>query len=127
MDSPAEEGEPRRVDGRSVESEYSIDHPLKGRPSQTPEHAMALDLFCQSVRYLQDGDDSKAVPFYQEALRADPILHTRACEALINMATSCRPEDEGAICYWLGIHSVVNGNTKGRSAFHSSSCRLTTR
>ena len=105
MDRPGEETEPRRVDRRSVESEYSIEHPLKGKPSQSPEHAMALDLFCDSVQYLQDGDHSKAATFYQDALRADLLLHTRACEALINMAASCHPEDEGAICYWLGIHS----------------------
>ena len=30
---------------------------------------------------------------------------THACEALTNMAKSCSPEDEGAIYYWLGIHT----------------------
>ena len=46
---------------------------------------VALDLFFESVRYLQDGDESKAATLYQEALKADPFLHTNACEALINM------------------------------------------
>jgi tetratricopeptide (TPR) repeat protein len=105
MDDFAEEGEPRRIDGRSVESEYSIEHPLKGKPSQNPEDTRALDLFSESVRYLQDGDELKAATLYQEALKADPFLHTHACEALIKIAKSCRPEDEGAIYYWLGIHT----------------------
>lgn len=105
MDNYVEEGEPQRIDGRSAESEYSIEHPLKGKPSQKPENARALDLFSESVRYLQDGDESKAAALYQEALKADPFLHKHACEALINIAKSCRPEDEGDIYYWLGIHT----------------------
>jgi tetratricopeptide (TPR) repeat protein len=105
MDNFAEDGEPRRIDGRSVESEYSIEHPLKGKPSQNPEDARALDLFSESVRYLQDRDELKAATLYQEALKADPFFHTHACEALINIAIGCRPEDEGDIYYWLGIHT----------------------
>ena len=69
MDSFAEEGEPCRIDGRSVESEYSIEHPLKGEPSQNPEDARVLKLFSESVRYLQDGDELKAATLYQEALK----------------------------------------------------------
>jgi hypothetical protein len=105
MDNLAEEGELRRIDGRSVESEYSIEYPLKGNSSQNPEDARALDLFSESVRYLQDGDELRAATLYQEALKADPCLHIHACEALIQMMKSCRPEDEGAIYYWLGIHT----------------------
>jgi tetratricopeptide (TPR) repeat protein len=105
MDNFTEEGEPHRIDGRSVESEYSIEHPLKGNPSQNPEYTRALDLFSESVRYLQDGDELKAATLYHEALKADPFLHIHACEALIQMTKSCRPEDEGAIYYWLGIHT----------------------
>jgi len=105
MGSIANKGEPRRIDGKSVESEYAIDHPLIGRQSQSLDTARALEIFCKSVMYLQDGEKLKAATFYQEALKADPFLHTHACEALIKIAKSCRPEDEGAIYYWLGIHT----------------------
>lgn len=105
MDNIANKGEPRGIDGQSVESEYAIEHPLKGKQSQSPDSASALDLFSESVRYLQDGDELKASTLLQKALEIDPSLHSHACEALINRTKSCRPEDEGAIYYWLGIHT----------------------
>jgi tetratricopeptide (TPR) repeat protein len=122
-----EEGEPRRIDGRSVESEHSIEYPLMGKLFQNLESAKASDLFCESVRYLQDGDEAKAATLYQEALRTDPFLHTHACEALKKMTDNCRPEDEGAINYWLGIHTqyledyhqAERWYTKAVNAFHS--------
>jgi tetratricopeptide (TPR) repeat protein len=101
MDNTANTGEPSGIDGQSVESEYAIEHPLKGKQS----HAIALDLFSESVRYLQDGDELKASTLLQEALETDPSLHLHACEALIDRIKSCRPEDEGAIYYWLGVHT----------------------
>jgi tetratricopeptide (TPR) repeat protein len=105
MDNLSEKSEPGRIDGQSYESDYSIEHPLKGKPSQSPENARALDLYIESVRYLQDGDEYKAASLYQEALKEDPTLHTHACEALVELSKCCRPEDEGAIYYWLGIHN----------------------
>jgi tetratricopeptide (TPR) repeat protein len=105
MDNIAKNGEPRGIDGQSVESEYAIEHPLIGKQSQSSDIARALDLFFESLRYLQDGDDPKAATLYQEALKANPFLHANACEALINRAKSCSLEDEGAIYYWLGIHT----------------------
>jgi tetratricopeptide (TPR) repeat protein len=105
MDKIANKGEPRGINGQSVESEYAIEHPLIGKQSQSPDIARALDLFSESVKYLQDGTEWKASTLLQEALGADPSLHTHACEALTNMAKSCSPEDEGAIYYWLGIHT----------------------
>jgi tetratricopeptide (TPR) repeat protein len=105
MDKITNQGEPRQLDGQSVESEYAIEHPLKGKQSQSPNNVRALDLFSESVRHVQDGDESKAATLYQEALRVNPFLHSHACEALTNMAKSCNPEDEGAIYYWLGIHT----------------------
>jgi tetratricopeptide (TPR) repeat protein len=105
MDNIANTGEPRRIDGQSVESEYAIEHPLKGKQSQSPNHASALALFSESVRYLQDGDESKALTFYEEALKADPFLHAHARQALTHMAESGGPQEQGAICYWLGIHT----------------------
>ena len=105
MDHISNKGEPRRMDGQSVESEYAIDHPLIGEQSQSLSNARALDLFFESVRHLQDGDESKAASLYQEALESDPFLHTNARDALIKKANRCGPEDEGATYYWLGIHS----------------------
>jgi tetratricopeptide (TPR) repeat protein len=79
------------------------------------------------VRCLQDGNEIQASTLYQEALIDDPFLHTHARDALSNMAQSCSPEDEGAICYWLGIHSEYlkdNGQAviwyeKAIDAFHN--------
>ena len=105
MDNIANEGEPRGIDGQSVESEYAIEHPLKGKQSQSLDNTRALDLFSESVQYLQDGDEVKASTLFQEALEDDPSLHLHAYEALINAIKSCRPEEEGAIYYWLGIHT----------------------
>lgn len=105
MDDIANKGEPRRIDSLSVESEYAIEHPLIGKQSESLINAKAVNLFFESVRYLQDGDDSKAALLYEEALIIDPFLHTNAREALINRVKSCGPEDEGAIYYWLGIHT----------------------
>jgi tetratricopeptide (TPR) repeat protein len=126
MDNIANKGEPRRIDGQSVESEYAIEHPLKGKQSQIPNNARALDLFSESVRYLQDGDELKAATLYQEALKVDPSLHAHAREALSNMTKSSGPEDEGAIYYWLGIHTqyledyrqAESWYTKAIDAFH---------
>jgi tetratricopeptide (TPR) repeat protein len=105
MHNTANKSEPRRIDAQSVESEYAIGHPLKGRRSQSPNNARALDLFSESVQCVQDGDELKASTLYQEALQVDPSLHAHAREALINMAKTCSPEDEGTIYYWLGIHT----------------------
>jgi|WetSurMetagenome_2_1015567.scaffolds.fasta_scaffold18900_2 tetratricopeptide (TPR) repeat protein len=105
MDNIANKGEPREIDGQSVESEYAIEHPLIGKHSQHPDIARAIDLFSESVRYIQAGNEWKAGTLLQEALEADPSLHIHACEALTNLAKNCSPEVEGAIYYWLGIHT----------------------
>ena len=104
-DNIANTGAPRRINGQSVESEYAIEHPLKGNQSQRPNQASALDLFCESVQYLQNGDELKASTFYEEALRVDPFLHAHARQALTDMAESGGHEEEGAVYYWLGIHT----------------------
>ena len=105
MDNITNKGEPRRIDGQSVESEYAIEHPLIGEQSQSLDNARALDLFFKSVRYLQDGDYAKAATLHQEALKEDPFLHTNTRDALIKRIKGCNPENEGAIYYWLGIHT----------------------
>jgi tetratricopeptide (TPR) repeat protein len=65
----------------------------------------ALDLFYESARCHQDGNERRALVLYQEAMTMDPSLHENAREALANMAQDRSSSDEGAIYYWLGIHS----------------------
>jgi tetratricopeptide (TPR) repeat protein len=105
MDNIAKKGEPRGTGGQPVESEYSIEHPLIGNQSLILGNAGAMDLFVESVKCLQDGNRLKASTLYHKALKADPSLHTHAHDALSNMTQSCSPETEGAVYYWLGIHS----------------------
>lgn len=105
MDKITNQDEPRRKEGKSVESEYAIEHPLIRKRSQDPVPFRALGLFFESVMYLQDGDNWKAGELLKKALETDPALHAHACEALVNLAKSCPPEEEGAIYYWLGIHT----------------------
>jgi tetratricopeptide (TPR) repeat protein len=105
MDKIPNQDEPRRIEGKSVESEYAIEHPLIGKRSQAPDIYRALGMFFESIMYLQDGDNQKAGELLKKALETDPTLHAHACEALVNMAKSCPPEEEGAIYYWLGIHT----------------------
>lgn len=105
MDDNTKKSEPRGNDRWSAESEYSIEHPLIGNQSLILANAGAMELFVESVRCLQDGDGIKASTLYQEALNVDPTLHTHARDALSNMIQSSSPETEGAVYYWLGIHS----------------------
>ena len=126
MDDIAKNDEPRGLDWQSAETEYAIEHPLIGNQSQTLDNARVLALFIESVRCLQYGNDRMASTLYQEALEADPSLHTHARDALSNIAQNGSPEDEGAIYYWLGIHSEYlkdNGQAviwyaKAIDAFH---------
>jgi tetratricopeptide (TPR) repeat protein len=105
MDNFAQEDEPQGNEGQSMESEYSIEHPLIGDQSQNLVSGRAMDLFVESVKCIQDGNEMKASTLYQEALKAEPSLHTHARDALSNMIQLCSPESEGAVYYWLGIHS----------------------
>jgi len=127
MDDITRNDEPRRIDGQSVEAEYAIEHPLIGKQSQSLDNDRALTLFFESLRCLQDGNELDASTLYQEAIKADSSLHTHARDTLLNMAQSCSPEDEGAIYYWLGIHSeylkddhqAVIWYAKAIDAFHT--------
>ena len=126
MDNITKKGEPRRLDGQSTEAEYAIEHPLIGKQSQSSDNARALNLFFESLRCQQDGNKWKEATLYQEALKAYPSLHKHTCDTLSNMVLSCSPEDEGAIYYWLGIHSeylkdehqALIWYTKAIDAFH---------
>lgn len=118
MDNAANNDEHRKINGKTVESEYAIEHPLIGKQSQNPDHTRALYLFTESVKYIQDGNDWKASTLLQEALETDPTLHIHACEALSNMAKYCNPEEEGAIYYWLGIHTQYLEDYPGAESWY---------
>ena len=105
MDNLSNKDEPRRIVGKSVKSEYAIEHPLIGKRFRNPDTIQALDLFFESVTNFQDGNDWKASALLKEALEVDPSLHKNACDALVNITKGCLPEEEGAIYYWLGIHT----------------------
>lgn len=98
-------GEPRRLDGQSVETDYEIEHPLIGEQSQITNNARAFNLFFESWQFLQDGNEKKGQDLRQEALKEDPSLHTHAIDVLSKMVQSSSAEGKGAIYYWLGIHN----------------------
>ena len=97
--------EPRAVDGHSAEAEYAIEHPLIRLPGLAAEKRRVFDWFYESTCYLWDGKAMRATELYQQALNINPSLHQDARELLSQMVQACpNAEEEGAICYWLGIH-----------------------
>jgi len=98
--------EPRGDSGKTVESEYSIAHPLI-IDNRLPHliNSRAMNLFVESVKCIQDGDEIKAARLFKEAEKEDPSIHYRARDALVDLSRNCMPQDEGAIYYWIGIHS----------------------
>jgi tetratricopeptide (TPR) repeat protein len=114
----ANKEEPRAVDSQSAEAEYAIEHPLIGHQYLRSGRKQALDLFYESARCHQDGNEQRALILYQEAMRTDPSLHKNAREALSNMAQDCSLSDEGAIYYWLGIHSEYLMDWKQAAAWY---------
>jgi tetratricopeptide (TPR) repeat protein len=97
--------EPRSVDGQSAEAAYAIEHPLIGHKALKFEQGRALDLYYESVRCHQDGNEPRAILLYQEATQLDPSLHKHAYNDLSKMVEKCSKKEAGAIFYWLGIHS----------------------
>jgi tetratricopeptide (TPR) repeat protein len=114
----ASQVEPRAVEGQSAEAEYAIEHPLVGHWYLPSDRKRAVDLFFESVRCHQDGNEHRAEALYQEAVRTDPSLHENAREALSKMAQECSSGDEGAIYYWLGIHSEYLTDWKQAAAYY---------
>lgn len=104
--------EPRAVEGESAEAVYAIEHPILSIKELAPECKKAFDLYYDSVRCLQDGKNVRAQMLYQEALRIDPSLHKNARVYLSKNLIDCRSEEEGAICYWLGVHSEYLSDRK---------------
>jgi tetratricopeptide (TPR) repeat protein len=101
----AKKVEPRAVDGASAEAMYAIEHPILTIKELTSECKKAFDLYYESVRCLQDGKNIRAQTLYQEALGMDPALHKNARELLSKKLVDCTSDEEGAISYWLGVHS----------------------
>jgi tetratricopeptide (TPR) repeat protein len=97
--------EPRMVEGQSAESEYAIEHPLVGRQAPRSAQKRALDLYYESVRCHQDGNEQRAMALNQEAISMDSSLHKHAYEILSGLAQSCNAKEAGSIFYWLGIHA----------------------
>lgn len=106
----ANEAEPREVDGRSAESEYTIQHPLIEYWPPRSDAGKALNLYNEGLAYLRAGDRKRGNILYQEAMNIDPSLHKRACDALRDMAQGCSATDAGSVYYWLGIHSECLGD-----------------
>ena len=102
--------EPRAVGGKSSEAEYAIEHPLVGHKALRPADAKALDLYFESVRCHQNGNEQRALVLYLEATSLDTSLHQHAYEILSGMVQGCNAKDAGAIYYWLGIHSEYMSN-----------------
>lgn len=90
--------EPQAVDGRSAEAEYAIEHPLIKLAGRS-EHDRALNIFYESVRCHQEGNEQRALVLYQEAMRRDPSLHEHAREALAKMLQGRGPTEAGPIYY----------------------------
>lgn len=108
----AQKVEPRTVDSQSARAQYAIEHPILGLRGLTSESKRAFDLYYESVRCHQDGNKTRAFMLYQEAMKTDPSLHENAIRILSKRVVDCGPDEEGAIYYWLGIHSEYSLNWK---------------
>ena len=96
--------EPRAIDGHSAEAEHAIEHPLLKLVGRS-EGERALNVFYESVRCHQEGNEQRALALYQEAMRRDPSLHEHAREALAKMLHGRSPKEVAPVYYWMGIHS----------------------
>lgn len=112
------EEEPRTVDGQSAETEYAIEHPLIGRKALRADSKRALDLYYESVRCHQDGNEQRAIVLYQEATSVDPSFHKHAYESLSRLVQSCSAKEAGSIYYWLGIHAEHLSDWKQAAAWY---------
>ena len=110
--------EPRAVDGHSARAISAIEHPALGYKQLATETRRAFDLFYESVRCLQDGDQMRALMLYQEALDREPALHAIAIRTLSEALADCSSDQEGAICYWLGLHSEYSSNLREAAAWY---------
>jgi tetratricopeptide (TPR) repeat protein len=96
---------PKQSDNFSAESEYAIEDPLTNYWGLKFSNNMAFSLFSEMTRNVQDGNNAKAQILHNQALRINPSLHEDAREILSKMIDDGTVSDEGAIYYWLGIHS----------------------
>ncbi len=115
--------EPRAVDGHSARASYAIEHPALGYKQLATETRRAFDLFYESVRCFQDGDKMRALMLYQEALEREPALHAIAIKTLSETLADCSSDQEGATCYWLGLHSEYSSNLKEAAAWYDKAAK----
>lgn len=113
--------EPRSVEGHSAEAEFAIEHPLIGQKVLRSDRKRAMDLFYESAGCHQDGNEQRAFILYQEAMRTDPSLHDNARAVLSKMSQDCTSNNEGAIYYWLGIHSEYLMDWKQAAVYYDKS------
>lgn len=115
--------EPRAVDGHSARAVSAIEHPALGYKQLATETRRAFDLFYESVRCLQDGNKMRALTLYQEALDREPALHAIAIKTLSEALADCSSDHEGAICYWLGLHSEYSSNLREAAAWYERAAK----
>jgi hypothetical protein len=120
----AKKVEPRAVDGQSAEAEYAIEHPILTIKELATESRRAFDLYYESVRCLQDGNNPRGLTLYQEAIRIDPSLHKNARELLSKMVVDCKPDEEGALYYWLGVHSEYLYDWKQAAMWYEKAAKV---
>lgn len=121
--------EPRTVDSHSARSEYAIEHPLIRRENLPSDKRRALDQFYASIRYQQDGNEFKASVLYDEAMKTDPSFHENVRKDLLDVLEGSQLADEGAIYYWLGVHSESLGgwsNLQQAAAYYDKAVRAFT-
>jgi tetratricopeptide (TPR) repeat protein len=115
--------EPRQVDGFSAETEYAIEHPLINTRLQGICNPRALELFCESTIFLQNGSYQKASVLYQEALNLDSGIHNHARIDLYALLQRASPMSCGPIFYWLGIHSeYLMDRVAAKEAYEKAIC-----
>ena len=115
--------EPQQFDGFSAESEYAIEHPLTKNQDFQSDNKQAFILFVEATRNLQDGNDAKAHVLYQEALSINPTLHNDARAILSKMAKDGMSSEQGAVYYWLGIHSEYLMDLKQATAWYEKAAK----
>jgi hypothetical protein len=116
--------EPRAVDGTSAEALYAIQHPLIGHRLLGSQQSRALDIYYESVRAHQDGQEHGALILYQEALRLAPALHQAMIDIMSEVAGDGSPAEEAAFFYWLGIHSENLSNWRQAAEWYEKAINV---
>ena len=92
MDNITNKGEPRGNDGRSVKSEYAIEHPLIGKQSLSLDKRQSLGIIFRISKVPAGWRSNRKRRLYtKKRLNADPSLHTHARDALIKYDPKLSP------------------------------------